>query len=214
MEREDNYTHGGAPPGRPSLTQKEFMIKEKRLKEKRSAKALERLAEVSQTHAAGQAAPDEVLDAEPLLRRSGRTPKRKIIQNIGLLPHTKSASKKSASRRQPSVLKDYRNNEIVNMMAQLGVGSQSSRSLRFSSRGSRGSRSRGSRSRASRLPEVAKEPFKLAPSTFRFAPIPEDKEVPEDKEGSMGPNKGGRRTRRHGRKTLRRRKNKRSTRKN
>ena len=214
MEREDNYTHGGAPPGRPSLTQKEFMIKEKRLKEKRRIKALEGLAELSQTHAAGQAAPDEVLDAEPLLRRSGRTPKRKIIKNIGLLPPTKSASKKSASRRQSSVLKDDSNNAFVKMMAQLGVGSQSSRSLRFSSRGSRGSRSRGSRSRASRLPEVAKEPFKLAPSTFRFAPIPEDKEVPEDKEGSMGPNKGGRRTRRHGRKTLRRRKNKRSTRKN
>lgn len=218
MEREDNYTSGGALPGRAGLTQKEFKIKQKNLKEKRRTKALARLAEVSQKHAAGQAAPDEVLDAQLEVRRSGRTPKPRIFQNIGSLP-TKSASKKSASRRQSSVLKDNRNNAIVKMMAQLGVGSQSSRSLRFRLRGShsRASRSlpshlRGSQSRASHLEPVAEKPFSLAAPSFS-AKLPTIKEGNE--EGSMAPNKGGRRTRNKGKKSKKtRRRNKRSSRKN
>lgn len=214
MEREDNYTSGGALVGRHGVSRKERDMKEKNLKEKRRTKALARLAEVSQKHAAGQAAPDEVLDAERLVRRSGRTPKPRIIQNIGSLPPTKSASKKSASRRQSSVLKDNSNNAIVKMMAQLGVGSQSSHSLRFRSRGyrSRGSQSRASQSRASHLEPVAEKPFSFAAPSFS-AKLPTIKEGNE--EGSMAPNKGGRRTRNKGKKSKKtRRRNKRSTRKN
>ena len=81
----------------------------------------------------------------------------------------------------------------------MGSRSRGSRSL-----GSRlrGYRSLGSRSRAPRLPAVAEQPFQLTPSTFRFGTLAP---IPEGNEDSMGPNKGGRRTRRHGRKMLRRR---------
>lgn len=210
MEREDNYTSGGALPGRAGLTQKEYIIKQKNLKERRRTKALARLAEVSQKHAAGQAAPDEVLDAQLEVRRSGRTPKPKLIKNLGELPsHRQSRSRKSLIK--PSAI-DPNLNNISSKISQLGLMSRGSHSRGSRSRGSRsrgyrslGSRSLGSRSRGSRLPEVAEKPFALAPATFRFGKLPP---IPEGKGDYMGPNKGGRRTRRHGRKTLRRRKNK------
>ena len=183
MEGEDNYTHGGALPGRPGLTQKEFMIKQKRLKEKKRAYALAR--------AAGHVAPDEVLagHVNRITRRTARKHVPKVIKNLGELPsHRQSRSRKLVSR--PSAI-DTNLNNISSKISQLGLTSLGSRSLGYRSLGSRSraSRSHASLSRASRLPAVAEEPFQLAPVTFGFGKV-----APEGKEDSMGPNKGGRRT--------------------
>ena len=191
MEGEDNYTHGGALPGRPGLTQKEFMIKQKRLKEKKRAYALAR--------AAGHVAPDEVLagHVNRITRRTARKHVPKVIKNLGELPsHRQSRSRKLVSR--PSAV-DTNLNNISSRISKLGLTpmgslSRASRSRASRSRASRSraslsraSLSRASRSRASPSPAVAEQPFVLAPATFGFgklAPIQED---------SMGPNKGGRR---------------------
>jgi len=203
MEREDNYTSGGALIGRPGLTQKEFLIKQRRLKEKKRTYALAR--------AAGHVVPDEVLagQAERQTRRTARHHKPKLIKNLGELPsHRQSRSRKSLSK--PSAI-DPNLNNISSKISQLGLMSRGSHSRGSRSRDSRlrGYRSLGSRSLGSRLPEVAEKPFALAPATFGFgklAPIPE---------GSMGPNKGGRRSSRHGKKSKKtHRRSKRGSRKN
>jgi len=190
MEREYNYTSGGALIGRPGLTQKEFLIKQSRLKEKKRTYALAR--------AAGHVVPDEVLagPAERQTRRTARQHKPKLIKNLGELPsHRQSRSRKSLSK--PSAI-DPNLNNISSKISQLGLMSRGSHSRGSRSRDSRslgsrslGSRSLGSRSRGSRLPEVAEKPFALAPATFGFGKLAP---IPEGNEGSMGPNKGGRRT--------------------
>jgi hypothetical protein len=185
MEREDNYTSGGALIGRPGLTQKEFLIKQKRLKEKKRTYALAR--------AAGHVVPDEVLagQAERKNRRTARQHKPKLIKNLGELPsHRQSRSRKSLSK--PSAINTNLNN-ISSRISQLGLMSRGSRSRGSRSRGSRlrGYRSLDSRSRDSRLPAVEEKPFVLAPATFGFGKLAP---IPEGNEDSMGPNKGGRRS--------------------
>lgn len=208
MEREDNYTSGGALLGRPASSRKEWDIKQK-LKKKKRANA----------RAAGHVvpAPDEVL-AGQAVRRNRRTPRNrvpKVIKNLGELP---SHSRKSRSRqlvsRQSAIHPNL--NNISSRISQLGLMSQGSRSLGSRLRGyrslgsrSRASRSRASRSRASPSPAVAEQPFQLAPATFRFGTLAP---IPEGKEDSMGPNKGGRRTR--SQRQLRRSRSRRSSRKN
>jgi hypothetical protein len=208
MEREDNYTSGGALIGRPGLTQKEFLIKQSRLKEKKRTYALAR--------AAGHVVPDEVLagQAERKNRRTARQHKPKLIKNLGELPsHRQSRSRKSLSK--PSAI-DPNLNNISSKISQLGLMSRGSRSRGSRLRGYRslGSRSLGSRSRGSRLPAVEEKPFVLAPATFGFGKLAP---IPEGKEDSMGPNKGGRRTRSQRQRQLRRsrsRRSRRSSRKN
>ena len=171
MEGEDNYTHGGALPGRPASSHKEWVIKQKRLKEKKSAYA----------RAAGHVAPDEVLAGQVnrITRRTARKHVPKVIKNLGELPsHRQSRSRKLVSRQ--SAIHPNLNN-ISSRISQLDLMSLGSLS--------RASLSRASRSRASRLPAVAEEPFQLAPVTFGFGKV-----APEGNEDSMGPNKGGRRT--------------------
>ena len=175
----DNYTRGGALPGRPASSHKEWVIKQKRLKEKKSAYA----------RAAGHVAPDEVLAGQVniITRRTPRKHVPKVIKNLGELPsHRQSRSRKLVSRQSAI---DTNLNIISSRISQLGLVSQGSRSRGSRSLGYRslGSRSRASRSRASRLPAVAEQPFVLAPATFGFR-----KFATED---SMGSNKGGRRTR-------------------
>ena len=167
----DNYTRGGALPGRPASSHKEWVIKQKRLKEKKSAYA----------RAAGHVAPDEVLAGQVnrITRRTARKHVPKVIKNLGELPsHRQSRSRKLVSRQ--SAIHPNLNN-ISSRISQLDLMSLGSLS--------RASLSRASRSRASRLPAVAEEPFQLAPVTFGFGKV-----APEGNEDSMGPNKGGRRT--------------------
>lgn len=184
MEREDNYTSGGALLGRPASSRKERVIKQTRLKEERRTKALAR--------AAGHVAPDEVLDA-PVKRNFRRTARRhvpKVITNLGVLPVRVKRNLRRTARKLVGIRSAVHPNvnNISRILAVTSLGSRSQASLPRASRPrasrpraslsqaprSQASRSQASRSRAS--PSSAAQ-FVLAPPTFNFDRLPR---IPED----------------------------------